>query len=348
MLFAKSYLYSYLPLPEIKLLRFNKKEKANIEKELILYKNKEKKIALLLPTSTIKRYSIMVSNSVIAFLLASNEDFYLKNYDCKEESKEAFLKTLQQIKNDGFKYVIAPLTKKGAKIIAPLVHEVYLYIPTVNSKQIEYDNFLITYGGIDYEKQVSKLKEFLSDEMLIFDEPGDISQNITKDFLNQTKEPYRAFTMKTHVIKYENIFHSFNIDKNTTVIINTQPIKSSLILSQFAYQDINVSCALSTQINYSPMLLALTQPKDLQKLYIANSITTKDHVVEDINTLLHNDIVYNWINYSSSIMMDLIFQDINRIYSNKSLRFNLLIDDKQVQYPIGIYRVKYKRFYRFK
>jgi SRSO17 transposase len=154
--------------------------------------------------------------------------------------------------------------------------------------------------------------------------------------------------MKTHIVKYENIFNVLQTDLNTTAIINTQPIKSSLLLSQFSYQDINISKILSTQINYSPLLLALTQAKDLKKLYIANSITTKNNKIEDINSLLHNDIAYNWINYSTTILMDFIFQSINKEYSSKSKHFDLMSHDKQILYPVGIYKVRYKRFFRYK
>ena len=346
LIFAKGLYYSHLPLPEIEFIGFDENQTKILQKQLLTNNTKEKKIAILFPADVIKRYSIMVSNSVISYLIASEDDFYLKLYNSKDESLQNIQNALFELKKDGFKYCIAPLTKQGAKTIAPLIQDIYLFIPTVNAKDVDYDNYLITYGGIDYKKQINQLKQFMQKRLIIFDEPGAISSNLTNIMTNETNASYTVLTMKTHILKYENIFNILQTDLNTTVVINTQPIKSSLILSQFSYQDINVSKILSTQINYSPLLLALTQPKDLKKLYIANSITTKNNKIEDINSLLHNDITYNWINYSTTVLMDFIFQSINKDYTNKSKKFHLISHDKQILYPVGIYKVKHKRFFR--
>ena len=348
LIFAKGLYYSYLPLPEIEFIGFDDNQTKLLQEQLLTNNTKEKKIAILFPGDIIKRYSIMVSNSVISYLIASEDDFYLKLYDCKDESLQNIQNALLKLKKDGFKYCIAPLTKQGAKVIAPLIKDIYLFIPTVNSGDVDYENYLITYGGIDYKKQINKLKQFMQKQLIIFDEPGAISSNVTNTMIHETNSSYTILTMKTHIVKYENIFNVLQTDLNTTAIINTQPIKSSLLLSQFSYQDINISKILSTQINYSPLLLALTQAKDLKKLYIANSITTKNNKIEDINSLLHNDIAYNWINYSTTILMDFIFQSINKEYSSKSKHFDLMSHDKQILYPVGIYKVRYKRFFRYK
>jgi len=90
----------------------------------------------------------------------------------------------------------------------------------------------------------------------------------------------------------------------------------------------------STQINYNPLLLSLTQYDDRKNFYIANSIGKSDTNLLAINKLLGNNILFDWINYSTSIGMDYIYT----LYFNNNAKrlFNENIISNQVNYNISI------------
>ena len=48
--------------------------------------------------------------------------------------------------------------------------------------------------------------------------------------------------------------------------------------------------------------------------------------------------MYNWINYTSSVVADLIV--------NKGRVFKLNVIDRQVEYPNNLLKVKYSKFYK--
>ena len=97
---------------------------------------------------------------------------------------------------------------------------------------------------------------------------------------------------------------------------------------------------ISTQINYNPELLLLTQTKDRKNMLIANSINYHNNVMIESNALLHNNIVYDWINYATSIGADYFYHLItsaHREYPQEMI-------NNQIQYPISIVRPTHSGF----
>lgn len=311
-----------------------------------LYKD-EKKIAILLPSKVIGRYSIFVTNAVTAYLLSTKKPFTLKTFDSGDESNASLEATLKTIISEGYSYCIAPMTLDGAKNLAAINTSLNLFIPTVHYSSVETFNPLITYGGIDYKKQIDKLKSFIKKDLYVFDESGQVSQSITDYAIKDNDLPITQLTIKNHIVKYNAIFDAIPMDDQSSALLNTQPVKTSLLLSQFTYHDLNISSILSTQINYNPMLLTLTQSSDIKNLYIANSIATQNAKIEEYNSLLHNDIVFNWINYSASVLSDIVFSFIQNDFDGKSDAFRLRVHDRQIEYPVDIYKAGYKRFYKY-
>lgn len=312
------------------------------------YDNNKKdiKVAILLPSKVIGSYSTYVTNTVLAYFLSTDSYFEVKTFDSTDESIDNLDAAIKEIVKEGFSYCIAPVTKEGANNLAAINSSLNIFVPTVNQKNVENKNYLMVYGGIDYDAQVKKLEKMFKKQLFIFEEAGAISKRISDLAAHNSDLPVTRLMVKSNSEDYSNIFESVNIGVESTVLLNTQPIKSSLLLSQFTYRDFNLSAIFSTQINYSPVLLGLTQPMDLKKLYVANSISTKNSKIEEYNNLLHNDIVYNWINYSTSILCDFIFQSINRNYDPKSKSFGLTLIDKQINYDVQIYKVGYRSFFK--
>jgi len=129
-----------------------------------------------------------------------------------------------------------------------------------------------------------------------------------------------------------------------SMFINTPIVKTSMIMSQITMYDVNATNVLSTQINYDPLVLSLTQYEDRQKMIIANSITHNNSIFIETNALLGNDIVYDWINYTTTVGMDYFFNKITR--QDKQYKIDMI--DNQMQYPIELLRPSETRFVKYK
>jgi SRSO17 transposase len=124
--------------------------------------------------------------------------------------------------------------------------------------------------------------------------------------------------------------------------MNTPLVKTSLIASQLRVYDIEPYALLSTQINYNPMLLTLTQYADRKEFFIANSIGKSTVNMEELNSLFGHDIVYDWVNYSTSVGIDYFYT--HYFVPTASRNFNENIVENQVEYDISIVKPKRYKF----
>jgi hypothetical protein len=337
----------------------------------------ELKIAMLLPYRVIGRYAYSTTNAAFAYYLTKNRTFELKTYHAESEDSEELEKVLQQIEEDDFHYVIAPLTKIGAHNVASLDLKMHIFFPTINKEDMNISTDYSYYGGINYKKQLESLMPYSSTPLTVFYDRNDLGkqltaqtkdeylyafeQNITKDriiFTDESGDALSVEEMQDLNLTYADkpIFNSFAIAKRTSnlqsqlddnhkiqegsFLLNTPVVKSAMVMSQLTLYDVNVSNILSTQINYNPELLLLTQEKDREKMLIANSINYHNNVLTESNALLQNNIVYDWINYATTIGADFFYHLItsaHREYPQEMI-------DNQIEYPISIVKPTPSRF----
>ena len=126
--------------------------------------------------------------------------------------------------------------------------------------------------------------------------------------------------------------------QESSIFMNTPLVKTSLIASQLRYYELEPYALLSTQINYNPMLLTLTQYEDRKNFYIANSIGKSTVSMKEFNSLLGHDIVYDWVNYATSIGIDYFYTRFFIPVSSSA--FKEIVKDRQVQYDVSIIQPK--------
>jgi hypothetical protein len=306
-------------------------------------------IALLVPDKIIGRYSTSISKSVFSYLLTRQHPFRVKSFYIDKEDKESILGAIQEISKERFKFIIAPMTESGAKILTELSPQTYIYFPTIHKSSIETDSEYILFGGIDYENQVSELIRFLRDRSrlaLFYDDSpkGKELHSLVLSELEKAEKKMRI-TAKVKVRRDRASFADLYKDNNRTVgqsfFLNTTKVKSSIILAQLTAFEQNPSLILSTQINYSPILLSMTQSKDRENMLIANSISRKDsRNIVDTNALLYNDIRYDWINYSTTLGVDYFFS----IITGQDRLYDELFADGQVLYSVRIMKPLVAKF----
>jgi len=341
------------------------------------YTTKEIKIALLLPYKVIGRYATSTTNASFAYLLAKNHSFELKSYKLETQEQEEIEEKLKEIKNDGFEFVIAPLTQEGANALAQTDTELYTYFPTIHKKDINSSSEYLIYGGIDYKAQIDLLLEEAASPLVIFHDGSLIGKNLSSYETFKYKENFQRYLQErsTQAIQEDLITEvsqtaqgkiiknkrtdkviSFVVPHNVTnlekqlkenealqlasVFINTPVIKSGMIMSQLTLYDTNATNVLSTQINYDPLLLSMTQYKDRKNMIVANSITEDHNIFIETNTLLSNDIVYDWINYTTTVGIDYFFH----LMSGANREYSIDIQENQMIYEIELLRPSMSKF----
>ncbi|MDD2382716.1 MAG: hypothetical protein PHN18_00850 [Sulfurospirillaceae bacterium] len=294
------------------------------------------KIAVLVPQKTIRKYAITSVNSVMSFLLYKNYSFDLNVFNCNDETPSAILSTLADIRTGGYNYVIAPMTVEGAQVVADNVKDLIVFIPTVTRQSVKNADLNIVFGGINYEEQLALLANYSNERVGTFEDGSSLSYQLN-DYIKKTAP--RVFYEKqiaNSKVNFKQLFKGNTSLNNASFYLNTPLVTTSLIASQLRANGINPYALLSTQINYNPLLLSLTQYEDRDNLFIANSIKPAPAELEEINALFGHDIVYDWVNYATSIGADYL---CNTFYEGQNGRvFSERVENNQVFFNTSIYK----------
>ena len=288
------------------------------------------KIAVLIPQKTIKKYAVTSVNSVMSYLLYRNYSFDMNVFNSNDEREESIVKALADIKAGGYHFIIAPVTPQGATILANKVTDTVIFIPTIHRSSVPSAGANIVFGGIDYEQQMALLAPYANERVGTFEDGSGLSLQLgTLAKKNSTRVFYEK-RIESSKANFKQLFKGNNSLNNASFYLNTPLVTSSLIASQLRANDIAPYALLSTQINYNPLLLTLTQSEDRDKMFIANSIQKTPAKLEEINALFGHDIVYDWVNYSTSVGADLL---ATHFFENKTERvFKESISNNQVVY----------------
>jgi len=311
---------------------------------------KKLKFAIILPYKKIGRYASSTTNATFAYLMTKGNPFLLKTYKIDTESKEELENTIQTIKNDGFNYIIAPLTQNGAQNLIDIQPTSSIYFPTINKRDVNSSKSNIYFGAIDYKAQSDKLLKNAVSPLIIFSDKSKTGKKLStfqkESFL--TQETTENEDIKK-VIQYYISRRTTNLERylkenekivNGSFFINTPIIKTGMIMSQLTLYDTNSTNVLSTQINYNPLLLSMTQYTDRKDMIVANSITKHDNILIETNSILGNDIVYDWINYTTTVGVDYFYSHI----TSEARTYNIELLDNQMMYDIELLKPARYRF----
>jgi SRSO17 transposase len=337
-------------------------------------------IAMLLPYNKIGKYAASTTNAAFAYLLTKSDSFQLKSYKIESEDIGDIEAAFSKIKADGFSYVIAPLTKQGVENVILIDPNLTVYFPTLNKNDVNTSSPYLYFGGIDYKQQSRLLLKEAVSPLVIFSDRSQTGRELAKyqkeEFLHPTidindtmsyEDEVSVYDMQEdaplpledenlseekRVINYTISRRTTNLEKylkeneeidNGSFFINTPVIKTGMIMSQLTLYDVNETNILSTQINYDPLILSMTQYIDREKMIIANSITEQNNVLIEANSLLHNDIVYDWINYSTTIGCDYFY----KLITGEEREYKLPMQDNQILYQVQLIKPGLSRFSRY-
>ena len=196
----------------------------------------------------------------------------------------------------------------------------------------------VIFGGIDYESQIDTLLKYSNHKISYFSDGSELSNSLNNYLIEKNQNIIYRKNISNSKVNFKRILKRNKKLNQTSIFMNTPLVKTSLISSQLRSYKINPYVILSTQINYNPMLLTLTQYDDRKNFYIANSIGRSSIALEEINSLFGHDIIYDWVNYSTSIGIDYFYTRF--FVTSEARKFEENIVENQVDYGVSILRPK--------
>ncbi len=295
-------------------------------------------VALIFASSNIGKYALDSINSINTFLIYKNQNFKLEVYDIQIQSDKTYQEIFQNLKDKNINKVIALFTKEFFKEFSKpeLLDDMKIYMPLVNKYDHQHVKNLedkeITFGAISYKDQIDTLVSYSGKKNII-----DLYDNseVGKTLHSYLKDQDLVYSKEVDDQngRYKRFLRINNGFNDSTVFLNTPIIKSSILLSQITVAELEVASFLSTQLNYSPLILSLTQKRDRKNVTVASSIGfVPDELLETAN-LTNSDIQYNWVNYSSIVGVEYLTSN------NIELFKDLKIEKDQVIYPVYLYKV---------
>jgi len=284
------------------------------------------KVAILINKEEFFKYLPTLMNSIDAYFLNKNVDFKIKVFNLDENTdldeitknyKNIFVYTLD--KNLIEKFNNYPDNK--------------FFLPIINK------NFLNTYvskniffGGLDFKDQVDKLNSLIFDKINVITENKKLSNLVTKVEI----ENLIVDQVYTYPLNYKEVVNDLN---QTSIFINTATVHTAQILSNFTYYRIEPQIVLSTQINFNPIIFYITTPEDVKNFIVASSLFINNMRLLDVNLNLNSDLKFNWLNYTTTALLNKLYVDEmgeNPYFLND---MNLYIFNNQVNYKTKLYKI---------
>lgn len=286
------------------------------------------KIAFIYPSSLVEKYAKSSLNTISGYLSYQKADYDLTVIDCTNESYENINLAFAKVAQEGITNIIGLFTPSAVSSLDKLVSsDVKVYLPLIEKKDSLSNNKSLIFGSISYEQQIRKLSAYSSSNNAMFYQDSYIG--------NKLKRAYDASVYDTRVrkeiSKNENNFRDIVKDyrlSNSTLFLNTDIVKTSLILSQLRAYDVYPKVIFSTQLNYDPMLMLLTQDKDRERFVIANSIDVVNKELKDEILTFGGNIIYEWVDYSTLVGVNYLYYGYN-----SSLIPTQVVDNEAVYNP---------------
>jgi hypothetical protein len=268
--------------------------------------NSKIKIAVIVAPSVIGRYANSTYNVALATSMARNYPFELIKYELADESEASIAKTLTQIQNDSVDAILAPLTLGGVNNLLKIGCQKLIFIPTVHKRDIRSAPENIIFGAIDYEAQIEALLPYMASSLAIFYDDSLVGRNLSNRTQNiamnapkgsKQSELYSVDTAGANIVKYLGKPAAFS---KRSILTHLPVVKTSMLAAQLTFSGAREQNILSTQINFDPTLITLTQYHDRQNMIVANSIIEQVPQIYETNALMNNDLTFDWINYTTS------------------------------------------------
>lgn len=308
------------------------------------------KIAVLSSPSVVGRYSQSSYNVALATFLSTNRPFELISYNINDESASSIAAALEKINNENIDGILAPLTLNGVKNLLIIGTQKLVFIPTVHKRDVETAPENFTFGAIDYQAQIQSLLPYMASSVAVFYDNSAVgsalskaTQTLAHESIKGTKfiSAYAVDAKGSDIVKHLAKPSAFS---KKSIVIHLPVVKTSILTAHMTFTGVKEVNILSTQMNFDPTLMTLTQYPDRKNMIIANSIIEQAPAIYESNALFNNDLTFDWINYTTSVGADYL---ISRLHGYERA-YSMRIVDAQVIYPVELMSPKESGFEPFK
>lgn len=286
------------PLEEIEIIE---NELPNIDNSEVM------KLAFIYPSKIVAKYAKSSMNTVLGYFDYKNIKYEIKVFDTISEDQQSIEKAFLSAREQGFSNVLALFTPRVTELLHTIdTNDLKVYLPLTNEDYITNAKSNFFYGGISYKDQISKLLEYSNTNNTMFYQSSFLGDKLKSLYENLTPDVKVVKEIKKKRNYFKGIVKDYRI-KNSTLFLNTPIVKTSIILSQLRAYSIYPKVILSTQINYNPKILTLTQVKDRSNFVLASSIDNVDDNLRDAISSYGADIIYNWVDYSTLVGVNYLY-----------------------------------------
>ncbi len=290
------------------------------------------KVAFIYPSNLVSKYAKSSIGTISGYLAHQNSDYELLVIDTQNESSAKISSAFEEVKNANITNVIALFTPNAVGTLNSVVSsDVKVYLPLIEKNEVNSNSDSLIFGSISYDEQIKKLIDYSSGNNVMFYQDTYLGSKLRKSYESLV---YDA-RLKREIKKSENNFKGIVTGSglaNSTLFLNTDIVKSSLILSQMRSYDVYPKVIFSTQVAYDPLLMTLTQEKDRERLIVANSIDVVDKELRDDISTLGGNIVYEWVDYSTLVGINYLY------YGKNSNLIPTKIENNQVMYKPKLFK----------
>jgi len=270
-------------------------------------------IAIVFKKNILNRYKKNIINSINAYLLYKNVDFNIKVFNNIQDA------------SNYYENILYFTTDANLSMLKEYPNN--FFFPIIFNPSEKSDNLF--FAGLNFKNQIDKLIAFMKEKKAIIINSNTImAKKLTLIETNSTN----ATIMSDNNINYKELNQSY-------IFFNTPSNKTAQILSNINYQNIETNLQFSSQINYDPLLIKLTQPQDVEKLLIANSLINIPLTLDSYNELFNTNIRFNWLNYTTSLLLNKIYNISSNGEEFFLNDFKMNIFNNQVEYKTKIYQI---------
>jgi hypothetical protein len=290
------------------------------------------KVAFIYPSSLVEKYAKTSLNTISGYLSYQKADYDLSVIDCTNESYANINLAFEKAKQEGITNIIGLFTPSAVSSLDRIVSsDVKVYLPLIEKKDSLTNNESLIFGSISYEQQMKKLNSYSSSNNAMFYQDTYIGNKLKRAYSSTIYDTRVTKEISKNETNFKNIVKDYRLS-NSSLYLNIDIVKTSLILSQLRAYDIYPKVIFSTQVNYDPMLMLLTQDQDRERLVIANSIDTINNELKDEITTFGGNIVYEWVDYSTLVGINYLY------YGNNSNLIKTQIIDNEAIYNPRLYK----------
>ena len=302
--------------------------------------NANAKIAVLIPQKTIKSYSLIVTNAILAYIASSDKQVAIKFFITSDES--SLDDAISRLQGEGFSYAIAPITDTALPIISAQKYEkIFFYVPTLHASLARGYSQNIVFGGIDYEAQINALLEHSNGKIASFGDGSRLS-GLLNEQISSIAPSAHISTIDNKSVDLKGYLAGRSGLKNASIFVNTTLLRASLLASQFRVYDLNPHAVLCTQICYDPVLFSLIRSADRSNMLVASSFGKIDDNLIASAKMLGVDLAFDRVAYPTMLGLDYIITQF--LFKGAKPRFSESVNNGQVSYQTHIYKVNTNGF----